>query len=69
MKKAGSGSIINHASVDAFLGNAAIAAYSADTADARHLGQRIPARTGARKSSRPTWEEGWTREARPVLLP
>jgi beta-1,4-mannosyltransferase len=26
-------------------------------------------RTGARKSSRPTWEEGWTREARPVLLP
>jgi len=25
-------------------------------------------RTGARKSSRPTWEEGWTREARPVLL-
>lgn len=29
MKKAGSGSIINHASVDAFLGNPAIAAYSA----------------------------------------
>jgi beta-1,4-mannosyltransferase len=26
-------------------------------------------RAGARKSSRPTWEEGWTREARPVLLP
>lgn len=26
-------------------------------------------RTGARKSARPTWEEGWTREARPVLLP
>jgi len=25
-------------------------------------------RAGARKSSRPTWEEGWTREARPVLL-
>ena len=26
-------------------------------------------RSGARKSARPTWEEGWTREARPVLLP
>jgi len=26
-------------------------------------------RAGARRSSRPTWEEGWTREARPVLLP
>ena len=26
-------------------------------------------RTGARKSARMTWEEGWTREARPVLLP
>jgi beta-1,4-mannosyltransferase len=26
-------------------------------------------RSGARKSSRPTWEEGWTREARPVFLP
>ena len=26
-------------------------------------------RTGARKSARPTWEEGWTREARPVFLP
>lgn len=26
-------------------------------------------RTGARKSARPTWEEGWAREARPVLLP
>jgi beta-1,4-mannosyltransferase len=25
-------------------------------------------RTGAGKSSRPTWEEGWTREARPFLL-
>lgn len=25
-------------------------------------------RAGARKSSRPTWEEGWLREARPVLL-
>jgi beta-1,4-mannosyltransferase len=25
-------------------------------------------RAGARKSSRPTWEEGWVREARPVLL-
>jgi beta-1,4-mannosyltransferase len=25
-------------------------------------------RTGARKSSRPTWEEGWVREAKPVLL-
>lgn len=29
MKKAGSGSIINHASIDAFLGNPSIAAYSA----------------------------------------
>ena len=26
-------------------------------------------RTGARKSARPTWEEGWTREARSLLLP
>jgi beta-1,4-mannosyltransferase len=26
-------------------------------------------RTGARKLARPTWDEGWTREARPVLLP
>jgi beta-1,4-mannosyltransferase len=26
-------------------------------------------RTGARKSARPTWEEGWAREARSVLLP
>jgi beta-1,4-mannosyltransferase len=26
-------------------------------------------RAGARRSARPTWEEGWTREARPVLLP
>ena len=26
-------------------------------------------RTGARKLARPTWEEGWSREARPVLLP
>jgi beta-1,4-mannosyltransferase len=26
-------------------------------------------RAGARKSSRPTWEEGWTREARPVPFP
>jgi beta-1,4-mannosyltransferase len=25
-------------------------------------------RAGARRASRPTWEEGWTREARPVLL-
>jgi beta-1,4-mannosyltransferase len=25
-------------------------------------------RAGARRSSRPTWEEGWTREAAPVLL-
>src|SRR6185295_18142573 len=25
-------------------------------------------RAGARKSSRPTWEEGWNREARDVLL-
>lgn len=26
-------------------------------------------RDGARRSARPTWEEGWTAEARPVLLP
>jgi beta-1,4-mannosyltransferase len=26
-------------------------------------------RNGARKSARPTWEEGWAREAKPVLLP
>ena len=26
-------------------------------------------RIGARKSARPTWEEGWAREARSVLLP
>ena len=26
-------------------------------------------RAGARKLARPTWEEGWTREAKPVLLP
>jgi beta-1,4-mannosyltransferase len=26
-------------------------------------------RVGARKSARPTWEEGWTREARSLLLP
>ena len=26
-------------------------------------------RNGARKSSRPTWEEGWVTEALPVLLP
>jgi beta-1,4-mannosyltransferase len=26
-------------------------------------------RAGARKSARPTWEEGWTREARSLLLP
>lgn len=26
-------------------------------------------RTGARKSARPTWEEGWAREARSLLLP
>lgn len=26
-------------------------------------------RTGARRSARPTWEEGWARDARPVLLP
>jgi len=25
-------------------------------------------RSGARKSARPTWEEGWSREAKPVLL-
>jgi beta-1,4-mannosyltransferase len=26
-------------------------------------------RTGARRSSRPTWDEGWIHEAKPVLLP
>jgi beta-1,4-mannosyltransferase len=26
-------------------------------------------RTGARRLARPTWEEGWVREAKPVLLP
>jgi beta-1,4-mannosyltransferase len=26
-------------------------------------------RTGARRSARPTWEEAWIRDARPVLLP
>jgi beta-1,4-mannosyltransferase len=26
-------------------------------------------RTGARRSARPTWDEGWTRDARPVLIP
>ena len=26
-------------------------------------------RTGARRSARPTWEEGWATEARPVLIP
>ena len=26
-------------------------------------------RTGARRSARPTWEEGWASEARPVLIP
>jgi beta-1,4-mannosyltransferase len=26
-------------------------------------------RLGARRSARPTWEEGWIREARPVLIP
>jgi beta-1,4-mannosyltransferase len=26
-------------------------------------------RAGARRAARPTWEEGWTREARPVLMP
>jgi beta-1,4-mannosyltransferase len=26
-------------------------------------------RTGARRSARPTWEEGWVRDARPLLLP
>lgn len=25
-------------------------------------------RTGARRSARPTWDEGWTRDARPLLL-
>jgi hypothetical protein len=26
-------------------------------------------RAGARRSARPTWEEGWVDEARPVLVP
>jgi len=26
-------------------------------------------RAGAQKSARPTWEEGWAKEARPLLLP
>ena len=26
-------------------------------------------RTGARRSARPTWDEGWMKDARPVLLP
>ena len=26
-------------------------------------------RTGARRSARPTWEQGWEKEAKPVLLP
>ena len=26
-------------------------------------------RTGARRSARPTWDEGWMQDARPVLLP
>jgi hypothetical protein len=26
-------------------------------------------RAGARRSAQPTWEEGWAREARPVLIP
>jgi hypothetical protein len=26
-------------------------------------------RTGARRSARPTWEEGWASEARAVLMP
>jgi beta-1,4-mannosyltransferase len=26
-------------------------------------------RIGARKSARPTWEEGWAREAKPLLMP
>ncbi len=26
-------------------------------------------RTGARRSARPTWDEGWSRDAKPVLLP
>lgn len=33
----------------------------------QHLLDRLG--TGARKSARPTWEEGWAREARPLLLP
>jgi beta-1,4-mannosyltransferase len=26
-------------------------------------------RTGARRAARPTWEEGWVKEAKPILLP
>ena len=26
-------------------------------------------RSGARRSARPTWEQGWDKEARPILLP
>ena len=26
-------------------------------------------RTGARRSARPTWDEGWVKDAKPVLLP
>ena len=37
--------------------------YPADQAQLDRL------RAGARKSARPTWEEGWAREARSVLLP
>jgi beta-1,4-mannosyltransferase len=33
------------------------------------LEQLARLRAGARRSARPTWEEGWTKEARPVLLP
>src|SRR5262245_53644015 len=38
-------------------------AYPADQSSLDRL------RNGARKSARPTWEEGWVREAKPVLLP
>jgi beta-1,4-mannosyltransferase len=37
--------------------------FPADTAQLDRL------RTGARRSATPTWEEGWTTEARPVLIP
>jgi beta-1,4-mannosyltransferase len=38
-------------------------AYPADQAVLERL------RQGARRAARPTWDEGWKKEARPVLLP